>query len=47
VIVAAVSTNPVLFFLLPVMFVVVYLHRISAEEKMLVEELGDDYEVPA
>ena len=40
---AVVSNNLVLFFLLPAMFVAVYLYRISAEEKMLVKELGDDY----
>ena len=40
---AVVSSNRVLFFLLPTMFLVVYLHRISAEERMLVKELGDDY----
>jgi len=30
-------------FLFPVVFVAVYLYRISVEEKMLVEALGDDY----
>ena len=40
---AVVSSNLVLFFLLPAMFTAVYLHRISVEEKMLVKELGDDY----
>ena len=40
---AAVSSNLVLFFLLPAMFVTVYLYRISSEERMLVKELGDDY----
>jgi len=40
---AVASNNLVLFFLLPVMFVAVYLYRISAEERMLVKELGDDY----
>jgi protein-S-isoprenylcysteine O-methyltransferase Ste14 len=40
---AVVSSNLLLFFLLPVMFIVVYLYRISAEERMLVRELGDDY----
>jgi len=40
---AVASSNLILFFLLPAMFVVVYLYRISAEEKMLVKELGDDY----
>jgi len=37
------SSNQILVFVLPLMFVVVYLYRISAEEKMLVKELGDDY----
>jgi len=40
---AVVSSNLLLFFLLPTMFVAVYLYRISAEERMLVRELGDDY----
>jgi len=40
---AVVSSNLTLFFLMPAMFVAVYLYRISAEEKMLVKELGDDY----
>jgi protein-S-isoprenylcysteine O-methyltransferase Ste14 len=40
---AAVSSNLVLLFLLPGMFVAVYLYRISAEERMLVRELGDAY----
>lgn len=37
------SSNLVLVFLLPVMFLAVYLYRISSEERMLVGELGDDY----
>ena len=37
------SSNLALFFLLPTMFVAVYLYRISVEERMLVRELGDDY----
>lgn len=37
------SGNLIIVFLFPVLFVVVYLYRISVEEKMLVEELGDDY----
>jgi protein-S-isoprenylcysteine O-methyltransferase Ste14 len=40
---AVVSSNLVLFLLLPVMFVTVYLYRISAEERMLIKELSDDY----
>ena len=40
---AVVSSNLVLFILLPAMFVAVYLYRISVEERMLVKELGDDY----
>jgi len=40
---AVVSSNLILFFLLPAMFVAVYLYRISVEERMLVKELGDDY----
>jgi protein-S-isoprenylcysteine O-methyltransferase Ste14 len=31
------------FFFLPAMFTALYLYRISAEERMLVKELGDDY----
>jgi protein-S-isoprenylcysteine O-methyltransferase Ste14 len=37
------SSNLVIVFLFPVMFVIVYLYRISVEERMLVKELGDDY----
>jgi len=37
------SSNLILAFLLPVMFVGVYLYRISVEEEMLVKALGDDY----
>lgn len=37
------SGNLITVFFLPVMFVVVYLYRISVEERMLVRELGDDY----
>ena len=37
------SSNLIIVFLFPVMFVAVYLYRIRMEEKMLVEELGDDY----
>ena len=37
------SFNLVIAFVFPVMFVVVYLYRISVEEKMLVRELGEDY----
>ena len=37
------SGNLVVAFLFPVMFVIVYLYRISVEERMLVGELGDDY----
>ena len=40
---AVLSSNLALFFLLPTMFVAVYLYRISVEERMLVRELGDDY----
>jgi protein-S-isoprenylcysteine O-methyltransferase Ste14 len=40
---AVLSSNLILVFLLPVVFVVVYLYRISAEERMLVKELGNDY----
>lgn len=35
--------NVITVFLIPVMFVPVYLYRISTEEKMLVSELGDEY----
>lgn len=37
------SGNLVLAFIFPVVFVIVYLYRISVEEKMLVRELGEDY----
>jgi len=40
---AVVSSNLFLFFLLPILFVAVYLYRISTEERMLAKELGDDY----
>jgi len=40
---AVVSSNLVLFFLMPTVFVAVYLYRISVEERMLVRELSDDY----
>jgi protein-S-isoprenylcysteine O-methyltransferase Ste14 len=35
--------NLVTIFLIPIMFVPVYLYRISVEERMLVKELGDEY----
>jgi len=38
-----ISDNLVIAFIFPVMFVTVYLYRISVEEKMLVRELGEDY----
>jgi len=37
------SGNLLVALLFPVMFVIVYLYRISVEERMLVTELGDDY----
>jgi len=37
------SSNLVAIAVLPVMFVVVLLYRISSEEKMLVKELGNEY----
>ena len=37
------SGNLIVMFLLPVMFVAVYLYRISVEERMLRQVLGDDY----
>ncbi len=40
---AVLSGNLVIAVLIPVMFVIVLLYRISAEETMLVGELGDDY----
>ena len=40
---AVLSGNLVVALLLPVMFVVVYLYRISVEEKMLVKELREAY----
>ena len=41
----ALSGSGIVFFVLPVMFVAVYLYRISAEESMLAKELGVDYSV--
>jgi protein-S-isoprenylcysteine O-methyltransferase Ste14 len=40
---AVLSSNLIGVLLLPVMFVVVYLYRISVEERMLTKELGEDY----
>ena len=37
------SSNLLIAFSYPVVFVIVYLYRISVEEKMLVTSLGDDY----
>ena len=37
------SSSLVIATIFPVMFTIVYLYRISVEERMLVEELGDDY----
>jgi len=37
------SGSLILVFLFPIVFVIVYLYRISVEETMLVNELGDDY----
>jgi protein-S-isoprenylcysteine O-methyltransferase len=37
------SSNLVLALLFPVVFVAIYLYRISAEERMLLEALGDAY----
>jgi protein-S-isoprenylcysteine O-methyltransferase Ste14 len=37
------SSNLVVAFIFPVIFVAVYLYRISVEERMLVEVLGDAY----
>ena len=37
------SSNLAIALVFPVVFVIVYLYRISVEEKMLVKELGDDY----
>jgi protein-S-isoprenylcysteine O-methyltransferase Ste14 len=37
------SSDLVIALLFPVMFVIVYLYRISVEERMLVTELGEDY----
>jgi protein-S-isoprenylcysteine O-methyltransferase Ste14 len=37
------SSSLAVAFLFPVMFIVVYLYRISVEETMLVEVLGDAY----
>ena len=37
------SSNLFVAIVLPVMFVAVYLYRISSEEKMLANELGDSY----
>jgi protein-S-isoprenylcysteine O-methyltransferase Ste14 len=38
-----VSSDWIILLLFPVLFVVVYLYRISVEEKMLIETLGDEY----
>ena len=38
-----VSGNLIIAFVFPVIFLAVYLYRISVEERMLVTELGDDY----
>jgi protein-S-isoprenylcysteine O-methyltransferase Ste14 len=35
--------NIVLLFLIPLMFLVIFIYRISVEEQMLVKELGADY----
>jgi protein-S-isoprenylcysteine O-methyltransferase Ste14 len=37
------ASNLVLAILFPVMFAAVYLHRISVEERMLGQELDEDY----
>lgn len=37
------SSNLILAFLFPVVFLVVYLYRISVEERMLVGEMDDEY----
>ena len=37
------SSNLAVALLLPVMFVAIYLYRISVEERMLGQQLGDDY----
>lgn len=37
------SSNFVLALVFPIMFVTVYLYRISSEEKMLVQALGEEY----
>lgn len=37
------SGNLIIAFLFPIMFVIVYLYRISVEERMLVKELDGDY----
>jgi protein-S-isoprenylcysteine O-methyltransferase Ste14 len=36
-------SNLILVFLFPIMFVAVFLYRISSEERMLAKELGEDY----
>ena len=38
-----ISSNLIIAILFPVMFVAVYLYRISVEERMLGEALGDEY----
>jgi protein-S-isoprenylcysteine O-methyltransferase len=40
---AVLSSNLAIMILFPVMFVAIYLYRISVEERMLGQELGDDY----
>jgi len=37
------SSNSIVAFLFPLLFLAVYLYRISVEEKMLVESLSDEY----
>jgi protein-S-isoprenylcysteine O-methyltransferase Ste14 len=37
------SSNLIIVFFFTVMFVIVYLYRISVEERMLVKEFSDDY----
>jgi protein-S-isoprenylcysteine O-methyltransferase Ste14 len=40
---AVLSSNLIVLFLLPMLFVAVYLYRISVEERMLTKEMGEDY----
>lgn len=42
---AVLTSNLILVVVLPVLFVAIYLYRISAEETMLIDKLGEDYRI--